>query len=488
GPPPRGARLRLPGGGAGPGPRRGLAGGRGAVSLHGAWLRPLPRAAREVRLGADAHARAHVAAAQLGGRGRLRLSRLRRGDLAPALLAAEAPSRRHGLGGRGAGGGRRLRLEPDHRGPGRGGRDRHPAQQAALAASAPRAAHPRERGRAAAARRQRRHPHHLRGHRARHQRRGPPRGGRARAAAGRHPDRRHPGLRAVALVGDRVGVRPRAARRLRPRARHPLHAREPGREPRAPRLRGARRPLRRRLRDDLPRAATGVMRLDVDGRELVAGARTGIGRYLREVLRAAAARGWRSTVYGDANTVLEDAPAGVTLTRLAAPGTRWWDQVALPLALRRSGADVARARYRLGGSYVLSVGNFMPHKNLEGLLRAWASLPPTLRAAHRLVLAGGDAGRRPRLETLTRALGVTASVVFPGRIDDADLPGLYSACAAFVLPSLDEGFGLPAVEAMACGAPVIVSDRGALPEVAGPGAAVVDAAAEGALAAALARV
>src|SRR5205814_1005198 len=67
-------------------------------------------------------------------------------------------------------------------------------------------------------------------------------------------------------------------------------------------------------------------------------------------------------------------------------------------------ADVARARYRLGGSYVLSVGNFMPHKNLEGLLRAWASLPPTLRAAHRLVLAGGDAGRRPRLETRPRAL------------------------------------------------------------------------------------
>ena len=80
------------------------------------------------------------------------------------------------------------------------------------------------------------------------------------------------------------------------------------------------------------------------------------------------------------------------------------------------------------------------------------------------------------------------SVVFAGRIDDADLPGLYSACAAFVLPSLEEGFGLPAVEAMACGAPVIVSDRGALPEVAGPGAAVLDAADAGALAAGLARV
>jgi glycosyltransferase involved in cell wall biosynthesis len=324
------------------------------------------------------------------------------------------------------------------------------------------------------------------------------------------------------------------------------------------------------------------MRLGIDGRELVAGARTGIGRYVREVLRAAAARGWRSMVYGDTRTVLADAPAGVALTRLAAPGTRWWDQVALPRALRRGGADVflspyykgpvvapcpvvltvhdlyfigyggrrplrdaaltaaarlyarraraivtdseysrravverlgvnpakvtaigvavgaefvptplaaaTRARYGLAASYVLFVGNFMPHKNVDGLLFAWASLPATLRAAHRLVLAGGDTGRRPQLEALTRALDVTASVVFPGRIDDANLPALYSACAAFVLPSLDEGFGLPAVEAMACGAPVIVSDRGALPEVAGPGAAVVDVAAEGALAAALARV
>jgi len=324
------------------------------------------------------------------------------------------------------------------------------------------------------------------------------------------------------------------------------------------------------------------MRLGIDGRELVDGMRTGIGRYVREVLRAASARGWRCTVYGDARTALTETPPGVSLTRLTSAGTRWWDQIALPRALARDGAEVflspyykgplaapcpvvltihdlyfigyggrrslrdavlaaaarcyarraraivadsehsrraiverldvdpakvttigvgvgeefvptpltneARARYQLGPSYVLFVGNFMPHKNVEGLLRAWASLPATLRATHRLVLAGGDAERRPRLEALARDLDVTASVVFPGRIDDVDLPALYSACAAFVLPSLDEGFGLPAVEAMACGAPVIVSDRGALPEVAGAGAAVVDIGAEGALAAALARV
>jgi len=125
-------------------------------------------------------------------------------------------------------------------------------------------------------------------------------------------------------------------------------------------------------------------------------------------------------------------------------------------------AAAARARYDLGASYVLFVGNFKPHKNVDGLLFAWASLPATLRAAHRLVLAGGDTGRRPQLEALARALRVTASVVFPGLVGDADLPGLYSACAAFVLPSLDEGFGLPAVEAMACGAPVIrLRSRGA---------------------------
>jgi glycosyltransferase involved in cell wall biosynthesis len=325
------------------------------------------------------------------------------------------------------------------------------------------------------------------------------------------------------------------------------------------------------------------MRLGVDGRELAAGTRTGIGRYVREVLRAAAARGWRAVVYGDAATELADPAPEVTLRRLVAPGTRWWDQVVLPRALARDGvqvflspyykgpvaapcpvvltvhdlyfigyggrrrrlrdavlgaaarvyarraraivtdseysrravvarlgvppdkvtaigvavgaefvpsplAEAARARYGTPGAYVLYVGNFMPHKNVDGLLRAWAALPAPLRAGHRLVLAGGDAARRPRLEALARALAVEASVAFPGRIDDADLPGLYSACAAFVLPSLDEGFGLPAVEAMACGAPVVVSDRGALPEIAGPGALVVDVAAEGALAQALVRV
>jgi glycosyltransferase involved in cell wall biosynthesis len=210
-------------------------------------------------------------------------------------------------------------------------------------------------------------------------------------------------------------------------------------------------------------------------------------RSLRDVARTAAARLYARR----ARAIVTDSEhsrravverLGVDAAKVTAIGVAAGAEF-VPTRLTES----ARSRYRLGPSYVLFVGNFMPHKNVDGLLRAWAALPPTLRAAHRLVLAGGDAGRRPALEALTQKLDVGAGVVFPGRIDDADLPALYSGCAAFVLPSLDEGFGLPAVEAMACGAPVIVSDRGALPEIAGPGAVVVDVSDPGALAAALAR-
>jgi glycosyltransferase involved in cell wall biosynthesis len=147
-----------------------------------------------------------------------------------------------------------------------------------------------------------------------------------------------------------------------------------------------------------------------------------------------------------------------------------------------------RARYAVGAAYVLYVGNFMPHKNLRRLLRAWALVPETLRGRHRLVLAGGDHERRRPLHALAVALGIADSVVFPGRVEDADLPGLYSGASVVVLPSTEEGFGLPAVEAMACGAPVIVSDRGALPEVTGGAAVIVDADKEDALASAIVAV
>lgn len=150
--------------------------------------------------------------------------------------------------------------------------------------------------------------------------------------------------------------------------------------------------------------------------------------------------------------------------------------------------DPVRRRYGLGEPYILYVGNFKPHKNLPRLIRAYAALPGRVRATHQLVLAGGDGARRPALEELARALGVHQRVVFPGPIDDADLPALYAGAALFVLPSLEEGFGLPALEAMACGAPVVASRRAALPEVLGEAGLLVDPDDEADLAAGMARV
>jgi glycosyltransferase involved in cell wall biosynthesis len=147
-----------------------------------------------------------------------------------------------------------------------------------------------------------------------------------------------------------------------------------------------------------------------------------------------------------------------------------------------------RERYGLDERYVLYVGNFLPHKNLPRLLRAWSALPEPLRRVHQLVLAGGDRARQPALAAEGASLGLGDGVAFPGLIDDADLPAVYAGAMAFVLLSLEEGFGLPALEAMACGTPVIVSRRGALPEVVGDAGLLVDANNERALTATLARV
>jgi glycosyltransferase involved in cell wall biosynthesis len=148
----------------------------------------------------------------------------------------------------------------------------------------------------------------------------------------------------------------------------------------------------------------------------------------------------------------------------------------------------ARARYGLASPYVLYVGNFNPHKNIPRLIRAFGLLPGSVRSRHTLVLAGGYGDGRPELARLVESLGLTDRVVFPGRVDDADLPALYSEAAVYVTPSLQEGFGSTVLEAMACGAPVVSSNRAALPEVVGDAGLLFDAEQERELAIVLARV
>ncbi|MEW6750750.1 MAG: glycosyltransferase family 1 protein [Candidatus Latescibacterota bacterium] len=146
------------------------------------------------------------------------------------------------------------------------------------------------------------------------------------------------------------------------------------------------------------------------------------------------------------------------------------------------------ARYQVEPPYLLWVGNGKPHKNVPGLLRAFARLQQRDGAGPVLVLAGdlGRWGDGHRL--LARQLGLEERVRFTGPVAEDDLPALYAGAGLFVFPSLYEGFGLPPLEAMACGTPVVASSRTSLPEVVGDAGLLVDPLDEGALAAALGRL
>ena len=130
-----------------------------------------------------------------------------------------------------------------------------------------------------------------------------------------------------------------------------------------------------------------------------------------------------------------------------------------------------RDKLKLPEKFLLFVGGVAPLKNIPALLRAFK----TLRAGgipHKLVLAGFKRFKFERDLALIDSLGLRNDVVEAGFVDDADIPALYNLADAFVLPSFYEGFGIPILEAQACGCPVVIGDRGAMPEVAGEGGAL----------------
>lgn len=128
----------------------------------------------------------------------------------------------------------------------------------------------------------------------------------------------------------------------------------------------------------------------------------------------------------------------------------------------------------IGPPFFLSVGNLQPRKNLERLLRAYADLRKRRSPAQRLVLVGQSAWRGHRLADEVARLGLTDWVTLPGYVSNDDLVALYNLADVFVYPSLYEGFGLPVIEAMACGTPVITSNAGSLPEVTANAALLID--------------
>ena len=143
---------------------------------------------------------------------------------------------------------------------------------------------------------------------------------------------------------------------------------------------------------------------------------------------------------------------------------------------REAGAlDAALARHGLvHGGYLLAVATLEPRKNLERLLDAYARLSPALRRAFPLVLVGGRGWRNEALLARVARMQAQGELRWLGYVAEGELPFMYAGAAAFAFPSLYEGFGLPVLEAMASGVPVLTSNRASLPEVAGDAAILVE--------------
>jgi glycosyltransferase involved in cell wall biosynthesis len=161
---------------------------------------------------------------------------------------------------------------------------------------------------------------------------------------------------------------------------------------------------------------------------------------------------------------------------------------AIPLAAPPNFAPVqdvrelqrVRHNYGIDGDYILSVGSIQPRKNLARLVKAYARVRASLRGNKsedklpKLVLVGKCGWLYDETLRALEETGVKNSAVLTGYVPQADLPALYSGALCFVYPSYFEGFGLPPLEAMKCGAPVIVGNKTSLPEVVGDAALAVD--------------
>ena len=149
-----------------------------------------------------------------------------------------------------------------------------------------------------------------------------------------------------------------------------------------------------------------------------------------------------------------------------------------------------RERYGISPNYLLSLGSIQPRKNLTRLIEAYSCLRRERPNAElpQLVLAGKRGWLDDEVFRAAQQDGLSESISFIGYVPEKDLPALYSGAMCFVYPSYFEGFGLPVIEAMQCGAPVIAGNRSSLPEVAGDAALLFDPFDTRALADAIARV
>lgn len=166
------------------------------------------------------------------------------------------------------------------------------------------------------------------------------------------------------------------------------------------------------------------------------------------------------------------------------------DPIFQELTLSRDEEICLREKYCLRREFVMYTGGIDHRKNVEGLIRAFALLPTEVRNSHQLaIVCSIQPADRARLSSIAVDAGLTPDqLILTGFIPDDDLVRLYNLCSIFVFPSLHEGFGLPALEAMRCGAPTIAANNSSLPEVVGSADALFDAKSDMAMAKLMHRV
>jgi len=208
--------------------------------------------------------------------------------------------------------------------------------------------------------------------------------------------------------------------------------------------------------------------------------------YARAMMRLAAKRSHRIITVSEASRrdivellgvstdKIEVIPNAID-ERLAAPHTE--DEIAR-----------VRERFQLQDPFVLYAGNIKPHKNIDRLIEAFSLFKQRQPGETRLVIIGDETSRYPNLRRLVHRHQLHKFVRFLGFVSDDQLAALYRLASVFVFPSLYEGFGLPPLEALALGTPVVTSNVSSLPEVVGDAALLIDPLDAGAIADAIARV
>lgn len=140
----------------------------------------------------------------------------------------------------------------------------------------------------------------------------------------------------------------------------------------------------------------------------------------------------------------------------------------------RKDIQTVKSKYGLEGDYLLYLGTLEPRKNIDRLIDGYALIKRRVDTPPKLVIAGRKGWQYDSIFKKVHQLNLSNDVIFTGYVDAADSPLLMKGAVAFVFPSLYEGFGLPPLEAMACGTPVITSNVASLPEVVGDAAMMVD--------------